>query len=91
MKLKHAVVVSDEELDKLYNIAVNACLTPYSSPDEQARGIVAGKVDFESLLNLYLHKAFKLGKKIARMNADSKDTKMYSADTNPLTSEPTIV
>lgn len=91
MKLKHAVVVSDEELDKLYNIAVNACLIAYSSPEEQARGIMNGKVDFESMLNLYLHKAFKLGKKIARMNADAKDTKMYSDETNPLTSEPSIV
>lgn len=72
MKLKHAIVLNDEEVSKLFDIVMNACLTMYPTPEAQAEGIAAAKVDFETLLNRYAHKAFKFGKKLGKTSAKMK-------------------
>lgn len=72
MKLKHTIVLNDEEVTNLFNIVMNSCLASYPSPEEQARAIASAKLDFETLLNRYAHKAFKLGKKIAKLGMEVK-------------------
>jgi hypothetical protein len=83
IKIKHAAVISDEALDKLYYIATDAASKTYPNVEEMNKALESAKVDFETLLNRYLHKAFKAGKKIGKEKADTKDTGMY-VTTNPV-------
>ena len=84
MKIKHTVEASAEEVNALFDISMKACLTSYSTVEEQAVAISAAKVEFEKLLNDYVSQALKLGKKLGKYKADSKDDVMYSAMETPV-------
>jgi hypothetical protein len=84
MKIKHTVEASAEEVNALFDISMKACLTSYSTVEEQAVAISAAKVEFEALLNNYVSQALKLGKKLGKYKADSKDDEMYSAMETPI-------
>lgn len=84
MKIKHTVEASSEEVDALFDICMKACLTSYSTVEEQATAIAAAKVEFEKLLNDYVCQALKLGKKLGKVKADSKDDAMYAAMETPV-------
>lgn len=77
MKVKHAVYLEESELTSLTEPLIACCLTTYTSPALQEAALAAAKSDFETKLNVFIHKAFKAGKKIGKANADIKDALMY--------------
>lgn len=66
MKIKHAVIISMDEVNALADILTNACLKSYTSQEEQAIAVGIARAEFETLLNRYTQQAFKLGKKLAK-------------------------
>lgn len=84
MKIKHIVEASEEEVNDLFDISMKACLTNYSTVEEQAVAISAAKVEFEKLLNSYVCMAMSLGKKLGKVSADTKDDEMYEAMETPV-------
>lgn len=84
MKIKHTVEATMHEVNDLFDISMKACLASYSSVEEQAIAIAAAKVEFEKLLNDYVCQALKLGKKLGKVKADSKDDEMYAAMDTPV-------
>lgn len=84
MKIKHTVEASSEEVDALFDICMKACLTSYSTVEEQAVAISAAKIEFEKLLNSYVCMAMSLGKKLGKVSADTKDDEMYEAMETPV-------
>ena len=77
MKVKNAVILSEEEENALFNIPVKCLMQAYSSMEEQNAALASAKADFISLLNRYVQLSFKYGKKIGKAKADEKDTSMY--------------
>jgi hypothetical protein len=69
------VILKNEEEDKLFDIVKEVCLSQYVSHDDQELALETAKIDFESLLNRYIQKAFKLGKRYmkAKMLAEKPD------------------
>lgn len=77
MKIKHAVNVGEDEVTSLFDIAKDASLKVYATPEEQAQALMAAKADFALLLDTYTQKAFKMGKKIGKIRADKSDSVIY--------------
>ena len=77
MKVKHAVILSEEEEKTLFDIPVKCLMQTYSSIEEQNAALASAMIDFSSLLNRYVQQSFKYGKKIGKAKADEKDTSMY--------------
>lgn len=77
MKIKHAIELSDEEVDTLFNAAAMPASATYATKEAQAAALEQAKMDFKALLGVYIHHAFKFGKKIGKAKADEKDTLMY--------------
>lgn len=80
MKIKHIISVEQTELDDLFDVVMKACLASYSTVDEQATAIAQSKEVFKVKLDMLVCQAFKLGKKVSKAKADTKDTEMYSAE-----------
>lgn len=80
MKIKHIVEAEKAEVDLLFDMVMTTCMTTYPNVDEQAIALANCKVSFEKALNEHLGKAFKLGKKLGKMKADSKDDTMYQGE-----------
>lgn len=66
IKVKHAVYPTQEAIDNLFKLASDPSLITYSTVEEQTAALNSAKIDFETLLNMYLHKAFKKGKKLGK-------------------------
>ena len=81
MKIKHSIEVTPEEVDSVFEIVMKACLASYSTVEEQASHIAMAKGQFAVELEKLIKEAFKLGNKIGKAKADTKDTTMYSAST----------
>lgn len=79
MKIKHAIIVTPEEVDALFNVAYDAAVATYATTEEMTLALAKAKIDFETLLNRYTQISFKMGKKIGKAKANEKDTKMYAA------------
>lgn len=77
MKVKHTVTSTDDEVGFLFDTVMTTCLTVYSTIEEQSAAILAAKLHFKEQLDSILKDAFNLGEKIAMMDADYEDTKMY--------------
>lgn len=77
MKIKHAVILEEDEIDMLFDMVKDVCLMTYPTVDAQTAALESAKIDFETQLNRYMQKAFKYGKKIQKSKADTKDTEMY--------------
>lgn len=63
IKIKSVPYPTQEALDALFNIPCDAALQSYPSVEAQIAALDAAKTDFESMLSMYLHKAYKAGKK----------------------------
>lgn len=72
LKIKHTVIVEQEAVDKLFDIVAAPAKAIYPDPESQTSAMDQAKIDFDTLLNLYIHKAFKAGKKVGRMYPKDK-------------------
>lgn len=73
MKIKHAVILTTEEIDTLANVLLEACMKTYATQEEQATAIGIAKANFETLLSRYTQQAFKLGKKLYKAIKEVKE------------------
>lgn len=80
MKVKHSVETEDVEVTMLYDMVTSICLASYGTVEEQTAAIAAGKMLFKDKLNSLIQKAFKVGAKIGKSKADTKDAAMYEAE-----------
>ena len=80
MKIKHAVILSDDEIDHLWQIYPETVNKVYSTAEEQILALSEAKIKFETYLNRLIQQSFKYGKKIGKAKADEKDTTMYKPE-----------
>ena len=80
MKVKHSVETEDVEVTMLYDMVTSICLASYGTVEEQLASIAAAKLVFKEHLDMLVQKAFKVGAKIGKDKADTKDAAMYEAE-----------
>lgn len=76
MKIKHAVVASEEELTALFDIPARVAAMTFGSVEEQLAALASVKNEFETLLNRYLQTAFKKGKKLGKFDKREKHAEL---------------
>jgi hypothetical protein len=76
MKIKHAVVLSEEELTALFDIPARIVAMSFGTVEEQLAALASVKNEFETLQNRYLQTAFKKGKKLGKVRRKEKDTEL---------------
>jgi len=67
INIKHVVIVEQEAVDKLFDIVAIPAKAVYPDTTSQTNAMDQAKIDFDTMLNLYIHKAFKAGKKVGKM------------------------
>lgn len=77
MRVKHIVTSTQNEVDSLFNIAMTSCLIVYPTVEEQSAAIHAAKSVFQTQLDTIIYEAYDVGRKLAEMKADYKDTESY--------------
>lgn len=77
MKVKHVITSTQDEVDSLFNIAMTACLVVYPTIEEQTAAILSAKTVFQVQLDTLICEAYDIGKRLAKMRADAKDTFEY--------------
>ncbi|MCX6733077.1 MAG: hypothetical protein NTV98_06075 [Candidatus Roizmanbacteria bacterium] len=75
IKVKHVLIISQEAVDALFKIVQDAVSATYLTKEEETVAVAKAKADFESMLNLIVHKSFKAGRKIGKKlgTSTSKD------------------